>query len=382
MSRRLAPSAPGARKHPALRGRQLFRALRLGVLSGLALVAAAPARAHPAPFSYVDLHLIGRTIEGTLVVHMFDAGHDLGVDPPERLLTPSGAAANAQALMALVSPRLVITADGRALQGTWSAVEPLPDRQSLLIHVRYTLDAAPAALSVTARMFPYDPYHETFLNLYEGADLTQAILDRGNDRADYFAGTLRGTFAVGRKFAAMGAQHILVGPDHLLFLFGLLLLGGSMAQLAWLATAFTAAHTVTLSLAALNIVMPSSRIVEPAIALSIVYVGADNLLISDGRDVRGWIACAFGAMHGFGFASVLRGMELSRRALVASLVSFNIGVEAGQLLVVVVLAWALAALRARSEAAGRQLAFAGSVVVIAAGAFWFVQRVFFPGGIS
>jgi hypothetical protein len=382
MSPRLPPSEPSAGRHASLFDRRALRALPCSLLCASALLAASSALAHPAPFSYVDLHLDGRAIEGTLVVHMFDAGHDLGVDPPERLLTPSVAAAHAQALIALVNPRLVVTADGRALAGTWSAVEPLPDRQSLLLHVRYALEAPPATLSVTARMFPYDPYHETFLNVYEGSDLTQAILDRGNDRFDYYAGNVRGAFAVGRRLAALGAEHILVGPDHLLFLFGLLLLGGTLRQLVWLATAFTAAHVVTLALATFNIVIPSTRVVEPAIALSIVYVGADNLLIRGGRDVRAWIACAFGGMHGFGFANVLRGMELSRRALLWSLVSFNVGVEAGQLVVVVILAWALTALRSRSEAAGRQLAFAGSVVVIAAGAFWFVQRVFFPGGIS
>ena len=97
--------------------------------------------------------------------------------------------------------------------------------------------------------------------------------------------------------------------------------------------------------------------------------------------MRAWIAFAFGFIHGFGFANVLREMDLPARALGWSLFSFNVGVEIGQLLVVVAVASALAALRSRSEAAGRQLAFAGSIVVIAAGAFWFVQRVFFPGGI-
>jgi hypothetical protein len=147
-------------------------------------------------------------------------------------------------------------------------------------------------------------------------------------------------------------------------------------------TSFTVAHSITLSLAALNIVSPPARIIEPAIALSIVYVGADNLLVREGRDVRAWIAFAFGFIHGFGFANVLREMDLPTRALGWSLFSFNVGVEIGQLLVVIVVASALAWLRARSESAGRQLAFAGSVVVIAAGTFWFIQRVFFPGGMS
>ena len=121
-----------------------------------------------------------------------------------------------------------------------------------------------------------------------------------------------------------------------------------------------------------------TRIIEPAIALSIVYVGADNLLAQGGRDVRAWIAFAFGFIHGFGFANVLREMDLPSRALGWSLFSFNVGVEIGQLAVVIGVAFLLAMLRSRSESAGRRVAFAVSLVVMAAGAFWFVQRVFFP----
>jgi hypothetical protein len=167
-----------------------------------------------------------------------------------------------------------------------------------------------------------------------------------------------------------------------LFLIGLLLLGGSMRRLLLVVTSFTVAHSITLSLAALDIFTPPARIIEPAIALSIVYVGFDNLLVKEGRDVRAWIAFAFGFIHGFGFANVLREMDLPRSALGWSLFSFNFGVEIGQMLVVVIVASALSALRARSEWAGRKVAFAGSIVVIAAGAFWFVQRVFFPQGLT
>ena len=184
-----------------------------------------------------------------------------------------------------------------------------------------------------------------------------------------------------RKFVPAGIHHILIGPDHLLFLVGLLLLGGSIRRLLLVVSAFTVAHSITLSLAALNIVTPSARLIEPAIALSIVYVGVDNLMVGRGRDMRAWIAFAFGFIHGFGFASVLREMNLPSQALGWSLFSFNLGVEIGQLLVVVVVASALMALRSRNEAASRRLAFAGSVAVILVGTFWFVQRVFFPGGI-
>jgi hydrogenase/urease accessory protein HupE len=342
------------------------------------LMFALPASAHPVPFTYLDLRLDRTAIEGTLVAHDFDVAHDLGVDTPERLLEPAFVAQRAAAIIALVAQRLTVTADGRPLEAQWTGVEAAPERQSVRLHVRYAIGSPAGTVTVGALLFPYDPNHQTFLNVYEGTALTQAILDRGRTQFDYFAGTRQGAFAVMKKFIPAGIHHILIGPDHLLFLVGLLLLGGTIGQLATVVTAFTVAHSITLSLAALNIVTPPARFIEPAIALSIVYVGADNLLIKEGRDVRAWIAFAFGFIHGFGFANVLREMDLPPRALGWSLFSFNVGVEIGQLVVVVAVATALAAVRSRSEAFGRRLAFAGSIVVIAAGTFWFVQRVFFP----
>jgi len=350
------------------------------MISGVLL--ARSASAHPVPFSYLDLRLQPGAIDGSLVVHVFDAGHDLHVDPPERLLERDGANRYARMLAEMLGPRFQVVADGRALTPEWLGMETIPDRQSLRLRMRYPLPSPAGTLTVTGTMFPYDPQHQTFINVYEGEALTQAIINAPHDRFDYFAGTRQGAFAVIKKFLPAGIHHILIGPDHLLFLVGLLLLGGTIRQLAVVVTSFTVAHSITLSLAALNIVSPPARIIEPAIALSIVYVGADNLLVREGRDVRAWIAFAFGFIHGFGFANVLREMDLPARALGWSLFSFNVGVEIGQLMVVVVVASALAWLRQRSESAGRQLAFAGSIVVIAAGTFWFIQRVFFPGGIS
>jgi hydrogenase/urease accessory protein HupE len=345
--------------------------------------AATPAAAHPVPFSYLDLRLDGRALEGTLVVHIFDVAHDLNIDPPDRLLDPGVAAGRERALEQLLAPRFHVAAGGRVLTPRWTGVDVVTERQSLRLHLQFQPGSPPGTISVSAALFPYDPNHQTFLNIYEGDTLTsQAILDQGRAQVEYFAGTRQGTFAVIRKFVPAGIHHILIGPDHLLFLVGLLLLGGTIRQLAVVVTAFTLAHSLTLSLAALSLVSPPARIIEPAIALSIVYVGADNLLVRNGRDVRAWIAFVFGFIHGFGFANVLRELDLPRRALGWSLFSFNAGVEIGQLLVVVFVASAFAALRSRSAAAGQRLAFGGSLVVIAAGAFWFIQRVFFPGGIS
>lgn len=345
---------------------------------------APPAVAHPVPFSYLDVRIEPGAIEFTLVAHMFDVAHELGIDPPDRVLDPSVLVPQGAAVVALLRSRLQIAAGGRLLaEGAWSAPEPLPDRQSIRLHARYVTSTAPGSVTVTATLFPYDPAHQTFLNFYEGGALTsQAILDRSHPQLEYFVGDRQGVLAVIRKFVPAGIHHILVGPDHLLFLVGLLLLGGSIRRLLLVVSAFTAAHSITLSLAALNLVTPPARLIEPAIALSIVYVGVDNLMVGRGRDVRAWIAFAFGFIHGFGFANVLREMNLPSRALGWSLFSFNLGVEIGQLLVVVVVASALLGLRSRNEAAGHRLAFAGSLAVILLGAFWFVQRVFFPGGIA
>ena len=178
-----------------------------------------------------------------------------------------------------------------------------------------------------------------------------------------------------------GIHHILIGPDHLLFLFGLMLFAGSWMQLVRIVTAFTIGHSITLSLAALNIVTPPAWLIEPAIALTIVVVGVDNLLRGDGKDLRSWGALIFGLIHGFGFANVLREFGLPQAALGWSLFSFNVGVELGQLLVVIPLALLLRYIWKRNDFIAKRIAIAGSVVVIVAGSYWFIERTFFPEGI-
>jgi len=354
----------------------------LGLVTAM-LAMASPVFAHPVPFSYLDVQIGPSAVEVSLVAHIYDLAHDLQINPSDRLLEAPIVAERQRAMETMLAPRLRIAADGRVLQGEWNGLEILRERQSLRFHIRYSVSSAPGAIAVDTVMFPYDPMHQTFVNVYEDETLTsQMILDGKHPHVDYFAGSRQGVLAVVKKFIPAGVHHILIGPDHLLFLVGLLLLGGSIRQLLIVVTSFTVAHSITLSLAALNIVTPPARLIEPAIALSIVYVGADNILAKGGRDVRGWIAFTFGFIHGFGFASVLREMDLPRRALGWSLFSFNIGVEIGQLFVVVLVATAFTMLRARSEWSRRHLAFAGSIVVMAAGAFWFVQRVFFPAGVS
>jgi hydrogenase/urease accessory protein HupE len=343
----------------------------------------ARAGAHPVPFSYIDIRPEPGALDVSIVAHTFDLAYDLKVQPPEALLDQDTLKVQSDAIARLFRDRLKIAADGSGVEAAaWPAAEALPDRQSIRIRARYPLSRPAGRIDVRALMFPYDPQHKTFLNVYEnGAVAAQAILDKDRTAFEYFAGTREGVRAVLGKFIPAGVHHILIGPDHLLFLAGLLLLGGTMKQLLLVVTAFTIAHSITLSLAALGMVIPPANAIEPAIALSIVYVGADNLLVgAGGRDTRAWIAFAFGLIHGFGFANVLREMDLPGRALGWTLFAFNIGVEIGQLVFVVLVASVFVWIRSRSEVAGRRLAFAGSIIVMLAGAFWFVQRVFFPGG--
>jgi hypothetical protein len=347
------------------------------------LALARPAGAHPVPYSYLNIEVRANAVDVSLVAHIYDLAHDLNIAPMERLLDAAVISQQQPFMVQLLEPRLTIQIDGRKPIPQWLVPEILADRNSLKMHLVYPVTAKPGTVTVDTVMFPYDSTHQTFVNVYEADALAaQVILDRNHTHYEYYAGSRQGIFAVLRKFIPSGVHHILIGPDHLLFLFGLLLLGGSTRRLLAIVTAFTIAHSVTLSLAALNIFTPPASIIEPAIALSIVYVGADNLLSRGGRDVRAWIALFFGLIHGFGFANVLREMGLPGSALGWSLFSFNFGVEIGQLVVVVAVASALAALRSHSDRAGRQLALAGSIAVMVAGAFWFVQRVFFPGGIS
>lgn len=351
-----------------------------GVVAAYLLFGIMLADAHPVPFSYLDVHIYPREIQAVLVAHVFDVAHDLGVSPSERLLDKVFLSKQEDSILTLLAPRIEISTGSGRLTPEWSTPEIMPERQSLRMQLRCKVPISTGLVEVRASLFPYDLNHQTFLNIYEGAALrSQLILNRSHTRAEYFAGSQQGTIAVIRKFLPEGIHHILIGPDHLLFLVGLLLLGGSVRKLMLLVTSFTLAHSITLSLATLGVLIPPARLIEPAIALSIVYVGADNLLSRGGRDVRAWIAFIFGFIHGFGFANVLREMDLPRQAVGWSLFSFNVGVEIGQLLVVAAVASGLHALRSRSEWAGRRVAFAGSVFVIVAGGFWFVQRVFFPG---
>lgn len=349
------------------------------VLPFLILASLVPAvLAHPIPFSYLDLRLNAALIEGTLVAHIVDLAHDLNLDPPEVLLDATIAESKRDAIAEIIRSRLIVTADGQPIDLELLAVEPVPDRQALSCELRLKTTINPVTLGIHCALFPYDPQHQTFLNVYEADTLVhQEILTQQRQSYVYRPGDRQGWISVTKEFIPAGIYHIFTGPDHVLFIIGLLLMGGSLLRLLSIVTAFTIAHSITLSLAALDIVNPSPVLIEPAIALSIVYVGIDNLMVGKtGRDLRAWIAFFFGFVHGFGFAGVLREFGLPRQALGWSLFSFNFGVEIGQACIVVVVASLLAALRSRNQMLASHVLKVGSVCVILAGGYWFIQRVF------
>ena len=355
------------------------RVLLLLAVVSASLIGPREVSAHPAPFSFLDLVIREDALDGTLVLHVVDVAHDLGIEPADRLLDPGEAARMLDRVVALIAPRLHIRTDvAPAVQ--WLDLEPALDRHAVVLRFRIT-GPRPGVLRIRTHMFPYDPVHQTFINIYDEGELRQQmIFNADSGEYAYYTGSTQGALAVMRTFIPAGIHHILIGPDHVLFLVGLLLLGGTWGALVKIVTAFTVGHSITLSLAALNIVIPPARIIEPAIALSIVFVGTDNLVRGGGRDLRAWAALVFGLVHGFGFANVLREFGLPTEALGWSLFSFNFGVEIGQLAVVVLVATSLGVIRRRSTVAGYRVAWAGSLVVIAAGTYWFVERVFFPGG--
>ncbi|MGB3797816.1 MAG: HupE/UreJ family protein, partial [Alteraurantiacibacter sp.] len=333
--------------------------------------------AHPAPFSYLDVELHEQHIEGTLSVHTIDIAHELDIEEPSTLLDERVLAAQYSKIKALMTRRIVLQgAGGDGIVLEFGDISASRDEDALRLQFRASR-APPSALTVDANLFPHDPAHQTFVNIYEAGDLRQQFLfDAETAPQTHYAGTAAGVMAVFGTFVPSGAHHVLIGPDHVLFLIGLILLGGSLRRLALIVTAFTLGHSVTLALAATGTFAPPAWLVEPLIALSIVIVGVDNLLQKDGqRELRPLFALLFGLIHGFGFAFVLRDFGLPEGNLAWSLLAFNIGVEIGQLAIVVPVALALAWLRTRAPLATKRLVIGGSLAVILAGAYWFVDRV-------
>ena len=193
-------------------------------------------------------------------------------------------------------------------------------------------------------------------------DARETTIDLGRDTSGHGAGFFR-----------LGVEHILTGYDHLLFLVALLLRGGRLVSLLKIITAFTLAHSITLALATLGVVTIPDRIVEPVIAASIVWVALENLLLRNAPSQRWLVSFLFGLVHGFGFASAIEPLALPRGRLALALLGFNLGVEAGQALVVVLLLPLL--LGMRGSAWEPRIVRTASLAVAAVGGAWLVERL-------
>ena len=183
------------------------------------------------------------------------------------------------------------------------------------------------------------------------------------------------TGEVVRQYLALGFTHILPkGTDHILFVLGIFLLSLRLRPMLTQVTAFTVAHTITLGLTIYGVVALSPRIVEPLIAVSIVYVAVENVLTRELRPSRVALVFGFGLLHGMGFAGVLRELGLPRSQFLPALVAFNLGVEGGQLTVIAV-AFLLIGLPFRHRPWYRsRVVVPASCAIAAIGAYWAIQR--------
>jgi hydrogenase/urease accessory protein HupE len=206
-----------------------------------------------------------------------------------------------------------------------------------------------------------------------GADAVTQVVYEGSPEFDVGARAMAANDNVAGPLFTLGIEHILTGFDHLMFLFGVILVGGKLRTLLVAITAFTLAHSVTLGVAALGVWAPSPSVVEPAIALSIVYVGVENWFVGDAS--RRWmLTFPFGLIHGFGFAGALREIALPKAQVPVALLSFNLGVEAGQMLVLALVLPILLWLRRRPWFIEHGVRSASTMIAIA-GLVWFAQRV-------
>jgi hypothetical protein len=179
-----------------------------------------------------------------------------------------------------------------------------------------------------------------------------------------------------RLYLSLGFTHILPrGLDHVLFVLGIFLLAVQLRPVLWQVSAFTVAHTITLALTVYGVVSLPPRIVEPLIALSIVYVAVENVFTSKLHAWRPLVVFCFGLLHGMGFAGVLTDIGLPRSEFVPALLAFNAGVELGQLTVILA-AFLVVGVWFRKKPWYRQrIVIPGSLVIAVVGLFWFVQRI-------
>jgi hydrogenase/urease accessory protein HupE len=181
-----------------------------------------------------------------------------------------------------------------------------------------------------------------------------------------------------KEYTLLGFKHIIPkGLDHILFVLALFLLSPKLRPLVLQISIFTLAHTITLFLGALNIIIIPAMIVEPIIALSICFIAIENLFTENIIQTRPYIIFIFGLLHGLGFAGVLNEIEVSKNLFVSSLISFNVGVELGQISVIIFSYILIALLFQKKSWYRDRVTKPISMIIASIGFYWFIERLFF-----
>jgi HupE / UreJ protein len=367
-------------------------ARRVGWLALLAPLAFADvAQAHVASNGFLSAETRGSTLEGSLELAVRDVELAVGVDANgDGRVTWGELRASGRRLTQYVQEHLSVQSATKTCELRFGSLQINPHVDGNYVWLPFagncpgTIDD----LTITYRVLQgVDPSHRLLVKLSHGTIVQTAVLD--SHPAAFDVRTVARWRTVAQYFQA-GMWHIWSGIDHLLFLLSLLLpavllrshgkwLPVNSARPAFMnilrvVTAFTVAHSITLSLAAFNVVHLPSRLTESVIAASIV-VAALNNIFSWVTHSRERIAFAFGLLHGFGFASVLADMGLPANARLLSLVSFNLGIEAGQLAVVAAVMPIAFLVRTRASYRYAVLPW-GSAAIALLACVWFVERAF------
>ena len=303
-------------------------------------------------------------------------------EPPPTRLPPDERDARLRALAPVFVDRIVLFVDGREVRSQTvdyappAPADPTDVRPPLAV---YRLRGRLAPDARTLRWFyglVIDPYPLT-IRRPDGRQQTEwvegANWNSPFDLTGQFHQPTRLEFA--RQYLSLGYEHILPkGLDHILFVIGLFLLSKKWRPLLMQVTAFTVAHSITLGLSMYGIVSLPSRVVEPLIALSIAYVAIENLFTADLKPWRVALVFAFGLLHGMGFAGVLRDLGLPASEFLTALLSFNLGVEGGQLSVIAAAFVCVAAFR-RREWYRRAVVVPVSLAIAAVGLYWTFARL-------
>lgn len=289
-------------------------------------------------------------------------------------LAEAGSAQARERLLDVIRRTIVVRADGLRCEPGPGLLQSRPsEAASVTLLVDFACPSGLRELQIRDDIFDVvGTDHHTLMKIEWAGETRQFAFEPASRDARFgvAASAARST----TSFVMLGIHHILSGYDHLLFLVGLLLSGGTLLGLVKIVTAFTLAHSVTLSLAVLDLVTVPDRLVEGVIALSIAFVAAENLAPRPAVGRRWIVSFVFGLVHGFGFSSALRELGLGRQNLAVSLLGFNVGVEIGQALVIAALLPVLLLLR-RTRWKSRAVA-GSSLAILAVGLILFVERLF------